>query len=213
MAFVCYATQPGGTTLDSDSEGGNPFASALIEAAGDPALHLDQLASRLRILTELKSGGHQLVESSGRIHRPEWRFQGPRERREALVLVVSSYPGFPGGSLAGAAFDERRIAAMLASYGFSVTQGVAPERRALLAALTAFGVRSRDAGAAVVYSTGHGIQAGGVVHLLPGDYPMRGGLDAIRVRRYGISVPRMTRAAAARGPNLVFFAGCRSRLA
>ena len=213
MAFVCYGTGAGGTTLDSDSEGGNPLASALIEAARDPSLRLRHLAPRLRRLTKVKSGGHQIVESSGLIRLPDWRFGGASERREALVLIVSNYATFPASpSLAGAAFDERRVAAMLASHGFSVTQGVAPGRKALVDALTTFAARSRRADVALIYSTGHGIQVGDVVHLLPGDYPMRDGLTAARVRRYGVSVPRMVRAASARRQNLVFFAGCRSHL-
>ena len=33
MAFVCYATRAGGTTLDSDAEGGNPLAAGAVAFA------------------------------------------------------------------------------------------------------------------------------------------------------------------------------------
>jgi hypothetical protein len=213
--LVYYATCSGGSTLDAGEGGGNPFASALIEVAADEELELRGLGERLREATRAKSGGFQAVEWDGEARLSSWRIGAeprPGERRSALVLVVSDYSGFGAPTLAGAARDERRIAAMLAQHGFSVEQGVGPRREDLVEALAAFKRRSRRADVAVVYSTGHGIEVGGVVHLLPGDYPIRNGFRAADLRRYAVGVPRMTSAASAAKQNLVFFAGCRSHV-
>jgi hypothetical protein len=213
--MVFYATSSGGQTLDVGDGGGNPFASALIEAARESELR--SLAARLRELTAAKSGGVQLAESAGDAAVPTWRFAEDmaleRERRVALVLVVSDYSGLrPGAELVGAALDERRIAAMLAQRGFSVEQGVGPTRAELVQALAAFRRRSRRADVGVVYSTGHGIDVDGVVYLLPGDYPLSAGFGVARLRGQAIGVPRMIDAASATKQNLVFFAGCRSHV-
>jgi hypothetical protein len=213
-AVVYFATRAGGTTLDTGEGGGNPFASALIEAANETGLQLRNLAPRLRELTAAKSCGHQIVECFGEPSLPDWRFQEDlgreREKRTALVLVVSDYSGFSTGvSLIGAARDERRIAGMLAQHGFSVDQGIEPRRRELIRALLSFRRRSQGADIAVVYSTGHGIESDGIVYLLPGDYPESEGFGSTQLRRHAIGVPRMVKAASACGQNLVFFAGCR----
>jgi hypothetical protein len=215
---IYYATRSGGTTLDVGEGGGNPFASALIELADEPELQVRDLAGRLRALTLEKSDGHQIVESIGSASRSKWSFQNLpaawRERREALVLVVSDYSklGRPGVSLSGAARDERRISVMFAQRGFSVTQGIAPEREALVAALRAFKRRSQHADIGVIYSTGHGIERENEVFLLPGDYPLESGFGRSQLRRHAVRVERIAKAACALKLNLVFFAGCREHV-
>jgi hypothetical protein len=210
---IYYATQSGGTTLDVGAGGGNPFASALIELADDPVLPLRDLAARLRRLTDEWSHGHQIVECVGSARRSGWVFRreptAGLERREALVLVVSDYSGMNLASLWGAAGDARRISAMLAQHGFSVTQGIEPGRGALLAALRSFGRRSRRADVSVIYSTGHGLEVGSEVFLLPGDYPLASGFGRAAMRRNAVAVARMAAAASASAVNLVFFGGCR----
>jgi len=213
--LLVYATRSGGTTLDSGAGGGNPFASALIEAAEPPGLPLRELPRRLRTRTADLSGGHQAVEWLGETALRSWRFpvgDGPTpERRTALVLVVSDYSAVDqAASLTGAAHDERRVAAMLARHGFSVDQGVGPRRAELRRAIQAFRRRSETADVAVIYSTGHGVESDGTVYLLPGDYPVGGGFAKGQLRRFGVSVTQLVGAACARGQNLVFFAGCRT---
>lgn len=210
-----YATRRGGSTLDTAAGGGNPFASALIELARNPKVALRDLPDRLRKSTRRLSRGHQQVEWSGPARRPGWRFPldgaAHPERREALVLVVSDYSGSGQyRSLAGAARDERRVAAMLAECGFSVTQGIGPRRCDLLAATAAFSRRARRADVAVIYSTGHGMQLGDEVYLLPGDFPGGAGLRHAHFARHAVGIPRLARSATARHLNLVFFAGCRT---
>lgn len=214
---TAYATQAGSATLDTGEGGGNPFASALVTLAKDPALTLGALSSRLCSLTAELSGGVQTPEVTGRVLHGGWHWAlepGDRqESRQALVLVVSDYSaGRPGASLVGAARDERRISAMLARDGFSVVQGIGPTRRELLSALDEFSDRSRTADVAVLYSTGHGFQAGEVAYLVPADYPMELGFGRTSLGSHGVSVDRMARACAGRRVNLVFFAGCRTRV-
>jgi hypothetical protein len=214
--IVYYATGSGGTTLDTGEGGGNPFASGLIEVAGETGLELRRLGERLREVTYAKSQGFQVVECVGEPRLRSWSIGDDptrtSERRSALVLVVSDYSGFrPGARLVGAARDERRIAVMLAEHGFSLDQGVGPRRAELVEALASFKRRSHRSDIAVIYSTGHGIELDGVVHLLPGDYPFRDGFTSAQLRRHAISVPQMMNASAAK-QNLVFFAGCRSHV-
>ena len=211
---VVYATRSGGTTLDQDAEGGNPFASALIALANRPGTALGALLPALRAETLARSGGHQTPQWSQRPAQTAWRFApapaAARERRIALVLVVAEYAALANPRLAGAAHDQRRVAAMLAGHGFSVVQGVAPERAALLRALRDFAAQSRRHDTAWVYSTGHGIEAAGTAFLIPGDYPFERGYGAAVLRRHAVAVPRIAAACAAGALNLAFFAGCRT---
>jgi hypothetical protein len=213
--LVFYATRSGGTTFDTGEGGGNPFASALIEAASHETLPLRDLAASLGILTTAKSQGHQVVEWCGDTHLPDWRFLEDhsliREKRSALVLTVSDYSGsgldIP---LSGAAHDERRIAAMLAQYGFSVEQGIGPRRNELIRALVSFRRRSLGSDIGIIYLTGHGVECDGRVYLLPGDYPRLEGFGRAQLRKRAVSVTQMINAASARSQNIVFFAGCRT---
>jgi len=99
---------------------------------------------------------------------------------------------------------------MFAAHGFTVVQGVAQTRASLLRALADFGRLTRRHDVAVVYSTGHGVERGEGVHLLPADYPLAAGCSAAQLRAKAVSVDRMTRACHASTLNLVFFAGCRT---
>jgi hypothetical protein len=215
--LLCYATQSGCTTLDTGEGGGNPFASALIEAVSERTIKLGKLTEHLGKLTAAKSHRHQAIECSGEIRLPDWSFQEDlrlrREKRDALVLVVSDYSRFtPDASLIGAAHDERRIAAMLAQHGFSVKQGIGAQRQELIKALSSFKRLSRSSNIAIVYSTGHGVELEGIVYLLPGDYPVNEGFGKTQLQRHAISVAQMTNAASACAQNLVFFAGCRTHV-
>lgn len=212
--LIGYGTRSGGATLDADDQGGNPFASALIELVNNENPTLEELMPRLGELTARKSNGIQTPEHRGNPGRLDWRFSERKafstERREALVLVVSDYSASDSGfSLWGAAFDERRIAALLAQHGFCVTQGVVPTGRELRRALTSFGPRSQNADVGIIYSTGHGSERNGEVYLLPGDCPIASSEVGPR-RRQGISVTQMAAATRARSVNAVFFAGGRT---
>lgn len=214
---LVFATRPGGTTIDQDACGGNPFATALIQLATAGRVPFRRFPARLRALTVQASQGHQVPEWTGWPDALTWSFPrrpGSRlERRCALVLVVWDYAAAGLPPLAGAAHDERRIASLLATHGFSVSQGMAPDRRAIQAALIRFGRESAAHEVAIVYCTGHGLEATDGVHLLPGDYPTTGGCSPARLRTRAISVERIAKSCRAGKLNLVFFAGCRTLVA
>lgn len=210
---VCFATRSGGTTIDRDSKGGNPFATALIELSTSANLHITEFPKRLRELTKRLSNGHQSPQWVGAHPTVDWRLPqaqiDQRVRRVALVLIVSDYRYDPA-NLSGAAWDELRVSAMLARNGFSVTQGVRPRRRDILQALQEFAEVSRKSDYAIIYSTGHGRETESKVYLLPGDYPIGDGFAPAQLARSGVSVSMLADACRGRTLNFVFFAGCRS---
>lgn len=211
---IVFATRSGGTTIDQDAFGGNPFATALIQLTGAEPIPFQQFPRRLRTLTVHASQRHQVPQWTRWPEQLRWSFRlrpGSRqERRCALVLIVSEYAGAGLARLIGAANDERRIAAMFAANGFSVVQGVAPPRAALLGALANFSRLALKHDVAVVYCTGHGVEWNGSVYLLPGDYPLNHGYSAARLRARAVSVEGIATACRASKLNLVFFAGCRT---
>ncbi|HET9975977.1 MAG TPA: caspase family protein [Burkholderiaceae bacterium] len=212
-ASLVFATRPGGTTLDRDAEGGNPFATALIRAARSEAAPMATLLPQVRAMTATGSNGHQDPIWVLRAAERAWRLGLPAgERRVALMLVVSDYTLGLRQTLAGAAHDERRVAALFAEYGFSVQQGIAPDRRALCEALRRFATQARTADAALIYSTGHGVSHDGQDYLLPAGYPFTSRDTPASLKRHAIGVHRLAGACQARRANLVFFAACRSAL-
>ena len=213
---IIYATRSGGTTIDQDARGGNPFATALIELSTQADDNLAGFARRLRTLTRERSAHHQDPTWTALPARRKWSLAMPEaahtECRSALVLIVSSYCGLASPRLLGAAHDERRIAAMLAQNGFSVRQGVAPDRASQLRALREFGAEAKCCDSALIYSTGHGVECDGKVYLLPGDYPFEQGYARAVLDRRAVTVERIAQACKATGFNLMFFAGCRLRV-
>ena len=99
---------------------------------------------------------------------------------------------------------------MFGAHGFSVVQGVAPQRAAVLRALANFSRVALEHDVAVVYCTGHGVESNGGVYLVPGDYPLERGCSAAQLRAGAVSVDRIATACRASKLNLVFFAGCRT---
>jgi hypothetical protein len=209
---VMFATQSGGTTLDSDADGGNPFATALIRVLTDsePVL-LTELPDRVRAVTLAVSRGHQEPEWRNWPRRQKWAFAltpGSRqESRHALVLVVSQYDRAP---LLGAARDERRIAALFSANGFSVTQGVCSTRDAILAAVSEFARVSTRHDVSVVYATGHGREQDGTVYLIPADYPFQHGFSRRQLQSSAVSIEKLAMACRGSSLRMVFFAGCRA---
>jgi len=216
LPTIVYATRPGGKTIDQDEFGGNPFATALLDVSERPNLPLRRLLPALRSLT---------LERSGRFQNPTWDLSpdatpwkfpfepGSRnEARMALVLVVSDYSASQVPALEGAACDERRVSAMLAHHGFTVTQGITPTREKMLVALREFSRRSASSDVAVIYSTGHGVESGGNTYVLPGDYPIRLGCSAQLLRAHAIPVSKLAKSCRANAVNLAFFAGCRTSI-
>jgi len=212
---IIYATDSGGTTIDQDVYGGNPFATALIDLSTATTGSLTTFARRLRNLTRQRSGNHQNPIWTSLPAGSKWSIAMPAvqrtERRVALVLIVSEYETLYPPRLVGAAHDERRISAMLAQNGFSVHQGVANNRTSLVRALRDFSSRAQTHDSAVIYSTGHGVELDNVVYLLPGDYPFVKGYPEPILRKRALSVKDIAQSCRATKFNLAFFAGCRTR--
>ena len=211
---LVFGTRSGGTTIDRDAFGGNPFATALIQVTGEHSLPFRRFPGRLRALTVQGSQRHQVPQWTRWPEGLRWSFRlepGSRqERRCALVLIVSDYTSAGLAPLGGAAYDERRISAMFSANGFSVVQGVAPDRVSLIEALASFGRVAAGHDVAIIYATGHGIESNDSVYLMPGDYRLQKGCSPGRLRKNAVSVDRVAAACCASMLNVVFFAGCRT---
>jgi hypothetical protein len=209
-AYVFHASSPGQRTLDQGEGGGNPFASALIELLARPHLTSADLPRELKALTQAKSRGAQDADLPDRVEPGDWSLvpAASREKRIALVLVVSDYSRSGGAkSLPGAKRDASRIAAALTAAGFNTEIALDYGRTAIKAKLADFARETLKADAAVIYTTGHGVEVGGSVFLIPADYP-------VAQRNEGLSrsaVPLIDIASAlhAKRMNLVFYGGCR----
>lgn len=203
--LVFHASASGYQTLDEGEGGGNPFASALVEALGAPLL-LSELPALLQRLTAAKSQGFQAADVPRSVPG-SFALVPARsgERRIALVMVVADYAASGGAqSLPGARQDADRIAAALQRAGFHTEKVLDP---ALAAMLAEFRELSRQADAAVIYTTGHGVEVGGTVFLLPGDYPVAERGAALSGK--ALSLPEIAGGLGARHANLVFYGGCR----
>ncbi|MCP4549147.1 MAG: caspase family protein [bacterium] len=206
-----FGTSAGGTTLDQGEGGGNPFASAFVELLARKELTLNALTDDLAELTELKSNGVQRPETPARSSLMMWRIlpRPSKESRIALVFVFSDYSASGGAtSLPGAEHDARRVSAALALAGFETQMTVDPERDNIGDILRDFAIRSADADAALLYTTGHGVEVDGIVYLLPGDYPVSERNSGLA--HFALRLPEFSAAMRAKRANLIFYAGCRN---
>jgi hypothetical protein len=204
-----WATASGGETLDGPNGSGNPFATALIETMGDASLDFVAACDRIRARTNTLSNGFQAVETLGYERAPTWRFQtAGRETRVALLPIFSDYSASDSApSLPGAKTDGARVERAFVQAGFETRLVLDPSREALAAELAAFRARSARADVAAIYSTGHGVESGGVQYVLFGDHVVAD-RDAglARAARWEDIAPN----AAARRLNLTIWAGCRN---
>lgn len=207
-AVTIRATQPGLRTLDEGDGGGNPFASAFIELLARPDLSPGRFSELLTARTRDLSGGFQTPDIPSELAsvpiilgRP-----APGERRVAMVLVMSDY-SFGLQPLRGAGHDARRVRTALERAGFETRLVLDPARSEVGAQLDRFAAASADADVALIYATGHGIEADGIGYLLNRDFPAVLGLYALPV--YGIPLARIGESLKARSANLLFYAGCR----
>ena len=208
--LLFQAAQSGKQALDQGEGGGNPFASALIELLGRPALTLGDLPVNLRNLTEAKSQGYQSPDVPLSAATPGWSVAParPGEKRIALVMIVSDYAKSGGApSLPGALRDAGRIADALKGAGFETRSLIDADLAGMRAGLARFATESAGADVAALYVTGHGVEVGQRVYVVPGDYPV-----AERNRVLAQRALPLTEIAAtprAKTVNLVFYGGCR----
>lgn len=208
--FTFKAAQAGAQTLDQGEGGGNPFASSLIEILSRSEARLSQLPADLRRLTEKKSGGFQVPDVPPDTGSTELMLVPPPsgERRIALVLVTSDYAKSLGApSLPGAAADAHRVANALKAAGFKTEIALDLDLPGMKRKLAEFASVSVGYDVAVVYTTGHGIEVDGAIHLLPGDYPVAQGNRALPTR--ALKLQDVAHVLRARRGNLLFYGGCR----
>lgn len=206
--LLFQATTSGQVAMDRDAKGGNPFASALIDALARPSLPLGEFAASLERLTLDYSRGRQKPDippidaGSGPLRPP-----GGAETRLALVLVVSDYSKAGARSLPGARFDADRISSALRSASFVTETAIDLDHGAMVRKLGEFAARSKSADVAIIYTTGHGVEVDGKVYLVPGDYPLSERNAALA--RHALPISELSANAHAKRLNMIFYGGCR----
>ncbi|MEQ1697455.1 MAG: caspase family protein [Hyphomicrobiaceae bacterium] len=209
-ALVFKATAAGGETLDEGSGGGNPFASSLLELLSQPGLLLKELPLELQRRTIQKSRGFQSPEAPTSLM--DWVIlpRPANERRRAYVIVWSDYsragPTIP--SLPGAKRDAVLIASAFSAAGFDTELVLDRDGAGLREKLIEIASETRGDDAAVIYTTGHGVEIDGHGYVLPGDYPGAQGAAAVSSR--AISLDALAGALKAKRINLLFYGGCRN---
>lgn len=86
--------------------------------------------------------------------------------RVALVIGNAAYSDSP---LKNPAKDAQAMSTALAHLGFEVIELIDGDTKAMQRSISQFGRRLKGAKAALLYYSGHGIQAGGVNYLIPTD--------------------------------------------
>jgi hypothetical protein len=213
--LVFHASQSGMQTLDQGEGGGNPFASALIELLGHKSVRLAELPAAMSELTARKSRNAQQADVPAKTPDDTWDLVPARtgETRIALVMVVSDYAASggagvdPAPSLAGARHDAERVAKALEAAGFKTEMAIDQNRTSMRWTIARFAVKSARADAALIYTTGHGVEVDGTVYLLPGDYPLAQKNAALPSR--ALPVRDIGAGLRARRVNLLFYGGCR----
>lgn len=203
-ATLVYATQPGKAAFDGDPSGGNPFATAFIQALGEGG---GDARATLVERTLKNSGGGQSPDLAGAPAKLGLVPDGAG-KAIALVIVFADYgddQGLP--SLPGAAFDAARVRAALGRAGYDASLAVVSSRAEYLERLAAFAKQSAGADEALLYTTGHGMEAGGNVWLIPPEFDPADSLGPLEPR--AIRVGGLAGKLTARRRNHVFYAGCR----
>lgn len=203
-----WATRTGGKTFDASDGGGNPFATALIEAIGDSTRDFAGVCAAVGQRTAALTNGRQVVETPGLSQAPAWRFHpAGRERRVALIVVFYDYTALEWAPLPGARNDGDRIERAFAGAGFETRLVANAPRNALTQELKGFARRAAQADVAAIYCTGHGMEWRGAQYVMPCDhhfYP-----DGVASLSRAYRWDDIAAAARARKLNLTMWAGCR----
>jgi hypothetical protein len=208
--LVFYAASAGGETLDNGDNGGNPFASSLIDLLGRPTLSLPELSAELTTLTVQKSHGYQTPEVPASI-ASAWNLKpiAPGETRIALVIGISDYGAAHGvPSLPGVSNDLMGVEKAFTQSGFKTMVVLDADQPEFLATLAQFAKESAAADVAAIYATGHSVEVDKSVSLLLGDFPVAEGKRALPAHSVGLQT--IASAAHARNINLIFYGGCRN---
>jgi len=207
-----YASQSGRAALDRGEDGGNPFASALVELLNRPSLTLAELIDQIATITQQKSGGYQLPDISGIRGASNWAIKpsSSEKKNVALVATFSRYTAENVSWLPGAERDRVRVTNALRAAGFKVVTVANPTKSDLDRLLHDLTTASKDSDAAFIYVTGHGFENQGKVYLAPSSYHFNH--RERPVRDGAINVANLGNGLKAKQANLVFFGGCRTIL-
>lgn len=201
-ATLLQATQGGTPAFDGDASGGNPFATAFIEALGQGR---GDDRTTLTERTMANSGGGQRPDLSG---APATLDLAPAGKAVALVMVFADYGDDQGlASLPGAAFDAARVSAALRRAGYDASLAVVSSRAEYLDRLSQFARQSAGADDALLYTTGHGMEAGGNIWMIPPEFDPNDRTSALEPR--AVRVGGLGASLKAKRRNQVFYAGCR----
>lgn len=86
---IYHASQSGQPTLDSDAQGGNPFATAFIEALSQRDASLSEFTTKLGSLTKRNSGGFQSIAVSPSVLWPDWSISPTRRTGKRVASCLS----------------------------------------------------------------------------------------------------------------------------
>jgi hypothetical protein len=207
LPLFYYAGQAGRLTQDRDRQGGNPFASALVEVLKHHPLTLEDFGGRLAAANAKYSNGWHQLQKPRKLSDPKWRLDDDTQKRVALVLINADYSKSGGVySLPGARFDVQRLPKALIDAGFETLVVFDKDAVAARRALADFALLSETADASLIYVGGHGIQHKRTVYWMMGDYPEQ---DAKWLPTHAISLDEIGRAGKAKAANLVLYASCR----
>jgi hypothetical protein len=186
-------------TQDRDREGGNPFASALVEVLKAGPATLGDFTGALAASNARHSGGWQQLQFPKKL--PHWRMGAAgEEKRVALVLINADYSKSSGVySLPGAAFDAQRVPEALRKAGFEGDTVLDANAEAARKAIAAFAAPRRERTPRLSMSAGTA-SSRRVVYWMMGDYP-EAGFEMAADSRYRWTKDRQ--AGRARDVNLV----------
>lgn len=204
--LIYYAGQAGRLTSDRDRQGGNPFASALVQVIAEKPLTLETFTRRMAEANAIHSRGWQQLDYPRRLPEPKLRLDAKGGKRIALVLINSDYSQSDAYSLPGAAVDAKRVPEALTAAGFETEIVFNRTIAEAHEALEQFAARSEQADVAAIYIGGHGAQHGKSAYWLMGDYPAQ---DAKYLPTHAIAVDEIAKAGRAKALNLVLYASCR----
>ncbi|MBL8360129.1 MAG: caspase family protein [Rubrivivax sp.] len=206
--IAIFATQPEERSIDVDRDGGNPFATALVQLLNSQQLDLVRLLRDVGPLTRFLSDGVQAPEVVGQPGKSHLLAGSEAASpRAALVIGYSDYSRTPAPSLTGVARDVRRVSEALGARGFEVHWLLDPAPKELDRQLREFARASSKADIAILYATGHGVQFGRRAYLLPGNQVRVE--TRISTAKTSIPITRLSATLRSRGLNLFLYGACR----
>lgn len=207
---IITATSSGFLAMDSDSFGGNPFATALIKSLWEEIRTASELLQLLKTVTEKQSNGKQTPDLFQISNEPLIPFssQFNDSSKIAMVMVYSDYSRSRMNSLPGAEIDLKRIRKALEENGFECWTLLDPTNIQFEANLKAFSKTSDNYDYSILYVTGHGVEVANKIYLLPPSYNIMNGKTALEAEAFNISA-LMNYQTSRRG-NFLFYGGCRN---